>query len=151
VSEKFQREGLIWELQQVQEAARFRKEPSESELSSPAMEYKVWTTSVADRHAKSSTRTPMVTQGPILLLVVLISTCLGGISFVSLFLGAHARPLFLTSFIDFYEGLVRHALSVAYPVTWPQPPLAAFGFILLWSLFYIGYLVLNVFGEQEII
>jgi hypothetical protein len=155
VSEKFRRRGLEWELRHVEDAAHFRKEPSDGELSSPPIEHAVWTSTPTKDHTKRPVSRAQYIQLPILVLIALTTICLIGICATSLLSNSGVWRLFLIDSINFYRTSIREPLLDILGVVYPPVRVAAtaglFDLLICWSLLYVSFLVLNVFGKREIV
>lgn len=154
IADKFRREGLSWELQQLTAAATFRGDPSQDELASPPIEHSRWVSAPTKRSKEETTWRSWLRQNPILILPLLAAAGLSVIALLSLLQGDGVWRRFGEFLGQLYNGIFHQTLHVivgtAYPSTWIAPPNWIYDGFIAAVCFYVCYLVVDRFGQQEI-
>jgi hypothetical protein len=155
VIEKFRREGLTWEVKQIETAARCRGQPSEEELSSPRAKHTRWVSSADEEATRQAVRTGRASSKSILLIPLVALVSFIAVSLVSLAQGRGLWPGLLQGSAELYGAIVRQPLQsligLVYPANWRDVPVWAYDVLVLWSFLYICFLIFDLLGKREIL
>ena len=154
VLSKFRRDGLTWEIEQIEAAARFRQKPSKGELSSPPAKHSRWVSAARTNPDEEIRRRMRFSRDRIILLPLVALAGLSVVGVTSLFQGARVWTRLLERLTEFYKDMIREPLqaivALVYPM-WADLPAWAYDVAVLLACFYLCFLTLDLLGKREIV
>ena len=150
VVDKFRRDGLAWELEQIEGAERKRRHPSQEELSPPPADRTRWVSS-PDRAEQAEKR--FFLRDPLLVFTIGIVALIVARSIAASLQGKSIWRQSIGFVLEWGQAiphLLRTAFGVPDSSLWLRLPIWIYPVIALWTCFYVCFVVLDVFGKREI-